>query len=106
MTERSETITTDSLRGMAWAVPLLLFSLSVRLILVCAAYAWHSALSWNNNQILLLERGMVLGNPVLDLAMELLRLDKDLLHFGLRGDVMIRYPAQAMAIFAAWSATL
>ena len=60
MTERSETITTDSLRGMAWAVPLLLFSLSVRLILVCAANAWHSALSWNNNQIYFLSVGWFL----------------------------------------------
>jgi hypothetical protein len=30
---------------------------------------------------LLLERGMVLGNPVLDLAIKLLRLDEDLLCF-------------------------
>ena len=87
MTERGETTTTDSLRGMARAVPLLLFSVSVRLILVCAAYAWHSALSWNNNQILLLERGMALGNPVLDLAIKLLRLDKDLRRFRLRRNV-------------------
>jgi hypothetical protein len=60
MTERSETITTDSLRGMAWCCTPLLFSLSVRLILVCAAYAWHSALSWNNSQIYFLSVGWFL----------------------------------------------
>ena len=70
-----------SVRGMAWAVPFVILPLG-RLILVCAAYAWHSALSWNNNQILLLERGMVLGNPVLDLAIKLLRLDEDLLSWS------------------------
>jgi hypothetical protein len=60
MTERGETITTDSPRGMAWAVPLLLFSLSVRLILLCDANARHSALSWNSNQIYFLSVGWFL----------------------------------------------